>query len=59
MNKLTLHTLMTGEIVLTITIKGKRFATVSMGTDAKKARENAKTFIEMMKNAPEITDQIT
>lgn len=58
-NKITLHTLLTGEINMRIVIKGKKLADIPMGTDPKAARSNAKEFIDAMKNAPELTDQIT
>lgn len=58
-NKFVLHTLMTGEIVLTISIGGQKFASIPMGTDSRKARERTKTFLDVMKDVQEITDQIT
>lgn len=58
--RLVLHTKLTGEIFLSIFMnKVEKFAEIPMGTDAKKAREKARAFIDAMRDADDFTDQIT
>lgn len=57
--KLIMHTKLTGEVVLTISTHNSKLGEIPLGTDPKAARQKAQTFVEAVRGADDIIDQIT
>ncbi|MCD8571351.1 MAG: hypothetical protein LRY76_07515 [Alphaproteobacteria bacterium] len=57
--KLVMHTELSGEISLSIFNKNAKLGKISLGTDPKTARKKAAEFVETVRGADGIVDQIT
>jgi len=57
--KLVMHTKISGEIFLSIFNKNVKMGEIGLGTDAKAARKKAAEFVEAVRGADDIVDEIS
>lgn len=58
-SKLVMHTKISGEIFLSIFANNMKMGEVPLGTDPKAARKKAAEFVEAVRGADDIVDEIT